>query len=174
MVKPEDEAAKLRKQQPAPTENNEQPEQPQQAPEQQPEQPQQTPEEKPTTPEQPQQTPKEQPEQPRQDSAEAKHKAVMDEIVRRTTEGSKAAPTASDAGRAHTVDKSRFSTKTVRVKDGRRTKRVKLRLKRPAPQRLRKSGGDIEEVPTPQPDKKTTKNNPSWASVPLNRVYLLC
>ncbi len=157
VVKPEDEAAKLRKQQPAPTENNEQPEQPQQAPEQQPEQPQQTPEEQPTTPEQPQQTPEEQPEQSPQDSAEAKHKAVMDEIVRRTTEGSKAAPTASDAGRAHTVDKSRFSTKTVRVKDGRRTKRVKLRLKRPAPQRLRKSGGDIEEVPTPQPDKKNKK-----------------
>ena len=53
-----------------------------------------------------------------------------------------AAPTPSPAGAGHTLDKSRFGTIRVRV-DGRKN-RLKLRLKRPEQQRVRKRGGDIE------------------------------
>ena len=54
----------------------------------------------------------------------------------------KAAPTPSPAGAGHETDKSRFGTVRVRV-EGRRN-RIKLRLKRPEIQRVRKRGGDIE------------------------------
>lgn len=53
-----------------------------------------------------------------------------------------AAPTPSPAGAGHTLDKSRFGTIRVRV-EGRKN-RLKLRLKRPEQQRVRKRGGDIE------------------------------
>ena len=53
-----------------------------------------------------------------------------------------AAPTPSPAGAGHETDKSRFGTVRVRV-EGRRN-RLKLRLKRPEIQRVRKRGGDIE------------------------------
>ena len=52
----------------------------------------------------------------------------------------KEAPTASPAGAGHELDKSRFGTVRVRV-DG---NRLKLRLKRPEPQRIRQRGGEIE------------------------------
>ena len=48
----------------------------------------------------------------------------------------------SPAGAGHETDKSRFGTVRVRV-EGRRN-RIKLRLKRPEIQRVRKRGGDIE------------------------------
>ncbi len=56
----------------------------------------------------------------------------------------KAAPDASPAGAGHETDKARFDTVRVRTYvDGKRT-RVKLRLKRPEPQRVRHRGGSIE------------------------------
>ena len=54
----------------------------------------------------------------------------------------KEAPTPSPAGAGHEVDKSRFGTVRIRV-DG---NRLKLRLKRPEPQRIRKRGGEIEQL----------------------------
>lgn len=89
-----------------------------------------------------------------EDPIEAQRRSVMEEIARLTATGTKAAPTPSDAGRSTTVDKSRFSTTTVRVKKGKRTKRVKLRLKLPATQRIRESGGEIKELNPPEPEKK--------------------
>ena len=55
-----------------------------------------------------------------------------------------AAPTASPAGAGHETDKSRFTTVRVRTDAGGYRHRVKLRLKRPEPQRIRKRGGEIE------------------------------
>lgn len=169
-IKPEDEAAKLKKQpetpetpteQPAeqPTETPAEPQQPAEQPADTPEQPSEQPTETPSEPQQPADTP-EQPQEPQPSPEELEHKAVMDEIVRRETEGTKSAPTPSAAGKEHTVDKSRFTTKTVRVKRGRRTKRVKLRLKLPAAQRLRKSGGEAEPLqPATTPKKATSSKN---------------
>lgn len=55
-----------------------------------------------------------------------------------------AAPEASPAGAGHETDKARFSTVRVRTyADGYRH-RVKLRLKRPEPKRIRKRGGEIK------------------------------
>ncbi len=57
-----------------------------------------------------------------------------------------AAPTASPAGMGHELDKKRFRTRSIRTRvDGRR-RRVKLRMKLPAPQRLRERGGEIREL----------------------------
>ena len=56
----------------------------------------------------------------------------------------KAAPTASPAGAGHELDASRFTTVRVRTNAGGYRHRVKLRLKRPEPQRIRQRGGDIE------------------------------
>ncbi len=55
-----------------------------------------------------------------------------------------AAPDASPAGAGHETDKSRFSTVRVRTESGGHRHRVKLRLKRPEPQRIRQRGGKIE------------------------------
>ncbi|MBR5888878.1 MAG: tetratricopeptide repeat protein [Akkermansia sp.] len=55
-----------------------------------------------------------------------------------------AAPTASPAGAGHELDASRFTTVRVRTNAGGYRHRVKLRLKRPEPQRIRQRGGDIE------------------------------
>lgn len=93
--------------------------------------------------------PDSQPEPSPKELEEAQRQAVLAEIARLESMGGAAAPTPSDAGRSATVDKSLFGTKTVRVKQGRRTKKLRLRLKRPQPQRLRKSGGDIELLSTP-------------------------
>lgn len=57
-----------------------------------------------------------------------------------------AAPTASPAGQGHETDASRFGTVRVRVGRGRNRTTIKLRLKRPEPQRLRTRGGDIREL----------------------------
>ncbi len=55
------------------------------------------------------------------------------------------APSASP-GLQHEVDSKRFKTRRIRTQvDGKR-KRVKLRMKLPAPQRLRTRGGEIREV----------------------------
>ena len=55
-----------------------------------------------------------------------------------------AAPTASPAGAGHELDASRFTTVRVRTNAGGYRHRVKLRLKRPEPQRIRQRGGDIQ------------------------------
>ena len=55
-----------------------------------------------------------------------------------------AAPDASPAGAGHEVEKSRFTTVRVRTEDGGYRHYVKLRLKRPEPQRIRQRGGQIE------------------------------
>ena len=81
----------------------------------------------------------------------------MSEIERLSTTGAKEAPTPSGAGRDTTVDKSRFGTTTVRVKKGRHTKKIRLRVKRPRAQRIRESGGEIRELNPPKPQKSTKK-----------------
>ncbi len=59
------------------------------------------------------------------------------------------APTASP-GLQHEVDSKRFKTRRIRTRvDGQR-RRVKLRMKLPAPQRLRERGGEIREVKRPR------------------------
>ncbi len=55
------------------------------------------------------------------------------------------APSASP-GVQHEVDSKRFKTKRIRTRKNGRRVRVKLRLKLPAPQRLRQRGGEIQEV----------------------------
>ncbi len=55
-----------------------------------------------------------------------------------------AAPSASPAGAGHETDASRFSTVRVRTNAGGYRHRVKLRLKRPEPKRIRQRGGEIE------------------------------
>ncbi len=58
-----------------------------------------------------------------------------------------AAPSTSPAGAGHETDKTRFTTVRVRAYDeeGKRY-RVKLRLKRPEPQRIRQRGGEIKPL----------------------------
>ncbi len=71
----------------------------------------------------------------------ARFAAELAEITR----GVKGAPTASP-GVQHTVDSKRFRTRRIYTHvDGER-QRVKLRMKLPAPQRLRQRGGDIRVV----------------------------
>lgn len=55
----------------------------------------------------------------------------------------KAVTSASPAGTAHEVDKKRFSSVTVNTRRNGKRVKVKLRLKKPAPQRLRQRGGEI-------------------------------
>lgn len=55
-----------------------------------------------------------------------------------------AAPDASPAGAGHEVEKNRFTTVRVRTEAEGYRHRVKLRLKRPEPQRIRQRGGKIE------------------------------
>jgi tetratricopeptide (TPR) repeat protein len=98
---------------------------------------------------------------PEVDPAEAERQAVLEEIARLTAAGGKAAPTPSDAGRSTKVDKKLFGTKVVRVKRGRHTKKIRLRLKRPQPQRLRESGGDIKVITPAEPEKKLKKTKKS-------------
>ncbi|MDO5471889.1 MAG: tetratricopeptide repeat protein [Akkermansia sp.] len=74
--------------------------------------------------------------------------SVADELARLQALDIKAAPTPSEAGKGHTTHKSRFSTVRVRTNAGGYRHRVKLRLKRPEPQRLRERGGDIKELPS--------------------------
>lgn len=55
-----------------------------------------------------------------------------------------AAPSASPAGAGHEVDASLFTT--VRIRPEGQGNRIKLRLKRPEPQRIRKRGGEISPL----------------------------
>ncbi len=55
------------------------------------------------------------------------------------------APTASP-GLQHKVDTKRFKTKRLRTRKNGKRVRVKLRMKMPAPQRLRTRGGEIREI----------------------------
>lgn len=103
-------------------------------------------------------TPTEEPHPP-VDPVEAERQAVLAEIARLATGGTKAAPTPSSAGNVTKVDKSLFGTKTVRVKKGRHTKKIRLRLKRSAPQRIRESGGDIKLLNPPKPEKQLKKTS---------------
>lgn len=96
--------------------------------------------------------------QPGAPPAVTEHDAVMAEIARIATTGGKTAPTPSSAGNETEVDKSRFSTTTVRVKRGKHTKKIRLRVKSRRPQRIRKSGGEIEELNPPTPPKNTQKS----------------
>lgn len=72
--------------------------------------------------------------------------AIADEFARLQGLDIQAAPTPSAAGKGHATDKSRFSTVRVRTNAGGYRHRVKLRLKRPEPQRLRERGGDIKQI----------------------------
>lgn len=146
-VQPEAEAQKLR------DERNPQPEQPEQ-----PQQPEETDAPGETAEgEQPAADTPAEDEQPEISPEEAERRAVLAEIARLAESGGKAAPTPSDAGRSTTVDKKLFGTKTVRVKRGRHTKKIRLRIKRSKPQRLRESGGDIKVLTPPEPEKKLNK-----------------
>ncbi len=76
-----------------------------------------------------------------QDPETAQFAAELAEIVKDI----QGAPTASP-GVQHEVDGKRFRTRRIRTRvDGKR-KRVKLRMKLPAPQRLRERGGEIRVV----------------------------
>ncbi len=76
-----------------------------------------------------------------QDPAAAQWAAELADVVKDI----QGAPTASP-GLQHEVDSKRFKTRRIRTrKDGKRV-RVKLRMKLPAPQRLRQRGGEIREV----------------------------
>lgn len=66
------------------------------------------------------------------------------DLLQRVQTPVREAPEASPAGRGHQCDKSRFSTVRVSTRAGGYRHRVKLRLKRPEPQRIRQRGGDIE------------------------------
>lgn len=70
----------------------------------------------------------------------------FNELVQKIQWDAQAAPTPSPAGAGHETDSSRFSTIRVRTWSGGWRHRVKLRLKRPEPQRLRQRGGDIREL----------------------------
>lgn len=147
-IEPEAEAARIKQQlSPEPTEQPTQGEQSAQG-----EQPTQQPA---ADAEQP-----EPPAAPAMSEEEARHKAVMEEITRLSTATPKTAPTPSAAGKETKTPAARFTTTTVRVKQGRRTKKVKLRLKRPAPQRLRESGGDIKilKQTTPKKEQRRSRN----------------
>ncbi len=78
--------------------------------------------------------------------AEPTPQQVYDELVSKIKWDAKAAPTPSPAGAGHETDQSRFTTVRVRTWAGGWRHRVKLRLKRPEPQRLRQRGGDIREL----------------------------
>lgn len=80
-------------------------------------------------------------EQAKPDPEEAAMEAARARIVKEV----QAAPTASPAGLGHETDPGRFSTVTVRKRiPGSGRMRVKLRLKRPEPQRIRPRGGEIQ------------------------------
>ena len=81
--------------------------------------------------------------------------ALADEISRLEALEIREASTPSSAGKGHKTARSRFSSVRVRTNAGGYRHRVKLRLKRPEPQMLRKRGGDIKELKT---KKKNSRN----------------
>lgn len=66
------------------------------------------------------------------------------DILKRVQVTVREAPDASPAGQQHETDAARFSTIRVSTRAGGYRHRVKLRLKKPEPQRLRSRGGEIE------------------------------
>ncbi len=58
----------------------------------------------------------------------------------------KSAPTPSPAGMQHETDSKRFRTKKVRTRVNGKRRRIELRMKLPAEQRLRQRGGEIRVV----------------------------
>lgn len=68
---------------------------------------------------------------------------AFDAAVAKVAKPIDAAPTPSRAGQEHETSADRFSTVSVKRRTGRRHyNRIKLRLKKPAPQRLRSRGSD--------------------------------
>lgn len=103
--------------------------------------------------------PAEQPDQPEQPVADADAQPAepqpepdpFTQRIQQVRQEVKDAPTPSSAGAGHELDEKNFRTIRVRTKrmyrPGRyRYNRVKLRLKRSAPQRLRKRGGEVYEL----------------------------
>ncbi len=80
---------------------------------------------------------------------DAEFAAEYAEVVK-TIQG---APSASP-GLQHEVDSKRFKTRRIRTRVNGKRKRVKLRMKLPAPQRLRTRGGDIREYDPEDEDKR--------------------
>ena len=68
----------------------------------------------------------------------------FEDLLKRIQTPVRSVPDASPAGQQHETDKSLFSTVRVSTRAGGYRHKVKLRLKKPAPQRLRQRGGEIE------------------------------
>lgn len=87
-------------------------------------------------------------EAPAEPSAAENYSTEQQEIIaerdRLQALGITAAPTPSAAGKGHKTDKRRFSSVRVRTNAGGYRHRVRLRMKRPEPQRLRERGGDFK------------------------------
>ncbi len=135
-VKPEDEAAQLRAENPI--EQPEGPESAEPAPEGQQPAEEQGGE---MIPAAEQDSPPAAPPVDPQDEAAAQFAAEYAQVVKDIS----GAPTASP-GMQHEVDSKRFKTRRIRTRVNGKRKRVKLRMKLPAPQRLRERGGEIREV----------------------------
>lgn len=89
--------------------------------------------------------------------AEPTPEQIFAEAVAKIRWEAKDAPSPSPAGAGHETDKSRFSTVRVYTYAGGWRHRVKLRLKRPEPQRLRKRGGEIRTLKQKQRKIKNRK-----------------
>lgn len=89
--------------------------------------------------------------------AEPTPEQIFAEAVAKIQWEAKDAPSPSPAGAGHKTDKSRFSTVRVYTYAGGWRHRVKLRLKRPEPQRLRKRGGEIRTLKQKQRKIKNRK-----------------
>ncbi|MCQ2364689.1 MAG: tetratricopeptide repeat protein [Akkermansia sp.] len=68
----------------------------------------------------------------------------FEDLLKRVQTPVREAPDTSPAGRGHETDASRFSTVRVSTRAGGYRHKVKLRLKKPEPQRFRTRGGEIE------------------------------
>lgn len=69
---------------------------------------------------------------------------TFEDLLKRVQVPVRSAPDASPAGQQHETDKSLFSTVRVTTRAGGYRHKVKLRLKKSAPQRIRQRGGEIE------------------------------
>lgn len=85
---------------------------------------------------------------------------TIPELITRLEEGRKETGSPSPAGNVHETDASRFSTVRVRVRGKGHRNRLKLRLKKPEPQRLRRKGEDIRILkpePAPQESRRRSR-----------------
>ena len=89
--------------------------------------------------------------------AEPTPEQIFAGVVSKIQWDAKSAPSPSPAGAGHETDKSRFSTVRVYTYSGGWRHRVKLRLKRPEPQRLRQRGGEIRTLK--QKQRKPSRRN---------------